>query len=137
MPNDTIKQVLHWLGEEIHSLKDEINVRTETLDSLEKLTYELENFEDQSDYKSKFEQLSIDFDREKERLLKLHNHYRKVEGECEILRSKIKNWHDWFDSNKDIYEKLFSAAPPPNISIEDEEVPPKKTFTKKKKTKKK
>lgn len=140
MKDNVLNDVLDWLEEEVHSLKEEINVRTETVNSLEKITSGLKEYDNFSEYKEKYEDISEEYEKEKNRLIKLHDHYRSIEGECNNLKKEVKGWQDWFNSNKDIYERLFSAAPPKNTSEVDEkphisfpEPVKKKSKTKKKK----
>ena len=137
MKNNVLNDVLHWLEEEIHSLQDEIHVRTETLNSLQKLTTDLKEYHDTTNYKEKYEEILEEYEKEKQRLIKLHNHYRQIEEEHNKIKSELKGWQDWFYSNRDIYDKLFSAAPTGILRAPPEEPPAVKKKTTKKKVKKK
>ena len=112
MKNNTIREVLNWLQEEINSLQDEINVRTQTLNSLQNLTNELTEFEDYSNYKERYDDIASELEQEKMRLVKLHDHYRQMETEFANLKQELKSWQDWFYSNKNYYDRLFSTGPP-------------------------
>ena len=62
--------------------------------------------------KDKFDDLSNQYEKEKERLTKLYKLYEETESECNKLKDETKGWQKWFDSNKDIFDRLFSASPP-------------------------
>jgi len=111
MNNNPLKEVIQWLEEEIHSLEGEINVRNETLNSLKHLIDQLNSFEDSSDYKVRCEQLEHELETEKQRLVKLHDHYRKIESEYSQIKAELQGWQNWFYKNKEIYDRLFTAAP--------------------------
>ena len=112
MANNTISEVVDWLEDEINSLKKEIDNRSQTIDKLENLISGLREFESFEEYKNKYDVISDEFEKEKERLVKLHNHYRQMEGEYGKLRQRLDNWEDWYSENKEIFIKLFSNAPP-------------------------
>ena len=139
MKDNVLKEVLNWLEQEIHTLTDEIDDRNETVASLQKLASELEEYENYSEYKDKYEKVAADFDTEKERLIKLHKHYRELDEECKNLKREAKGWQDWFYANKDIYDRLFSAPPPDNFSniVKKNPTPQSKAVKKKSKAKKK
>ena len=48
------------------------------------------------------------FEKEKERLTKLFKLYEETESENNKLREDIKGWQEWFDSNEELFTKLFS-----------------------------
>ncbi len=124
MKEKALQEVLEWLNHEIKSIKKEIDTRSETIDTLQRLSDELIDYDKQSDYKDKYENLALEHEKEKERLIKLHNHYRSIETDYQNLQKKIKGWENWFYSNKDIFDRLFSSAPPVDI-LEQEEILPK------------
>ncbi|MCX6667016.1 MAG: hypothetical protein NTV74_02075, partial [Euryarchaeota archaeon] len=62
--------------------------------------------------KDKFDDLSVQYEKEKERLTKLYHLYEETEAECKNLKEEVKNWEKWFDSNREIFDRLFSMSPP-------------------------
>ena len=128
------------LEEETRSLKDEISNRDETIDSLQKQVNELKEYEKYMEYKDRFDEISENYEKEKERLAKLYHLYEETEDECNKLRGEIKGGQDWFDSNKGIFDKLFSVAPLGGTTMETPKETPTTPPTEKKsksKTKKK
>lgn len=114
MKNKALNEVFEWLEQEIKTLKGEIESRNETVCTLEALSEGLKELQN-SDYKEKYENLISDLEKEKERLVKLHNHYKIMENENSSLKAEIKGWHEWFSANKDIFDKLFTNAPQMNF----------------------
>ena len=112
MKEKVIQDLVNILEGEITVLHKEIDTRTKKVNTFENLISELKDFEDLSEYKEKYEEIICELDKEKERLIKLHNHYRKMEDECQDLRVKVKGWQHWFTENKDIFNRLFSNVPP-------------------------
>jgi len=106
--------VRNQLEEEIHSLKGKINEKDDTIDSLQKDLVKAKEYEKYAEYKDKFSETSEQYEKEKERLTKLYHLYEETETECNKLRKETKDWQNWFNSNKEIFDKLFSA--PPSIS---------------------
>lgn len=100
------------LEEEIRSLKDEVNNRDETINSLQNQINKLKENEKYIEYKGKFEEVSEHYEKEKERLTKLYHLYEESETECNKLKEETKTWQDWFNSNRDIFDRLFSTGPP-------------------------
>lgn len=97
------------LDRENHTLKDDVNNKENTIDSLQEQVSKLKGNER---YKDKFNDLSNQYEKEKERLTKLYKLYEETEEECNILKKETKGWQNWFDSNKEIFDKLFSTSPP-------------------------
>ena len=112
MADNSLQNVLNWLDDEIKSLKEEIMNRNEELKTLENLAQGLKELEGDSEYKEKYDELSKTYELEKERLLKLHNHFKKTEIDCENLRAELDGWKNWFSQNKDLFDRLLSVAPP-------------------------
>lgn len=109
------------LDEEIRNFKDDVNNKDETISSLQKQVDELKEYEQYTEFKDKYNEVSENYEKEKERLTKLYHLYEESEAECKKLKQESKNWQEWFDSNKDIFERLFSAAPPGNTTMEPPE----------------
>jgi len=112
------------LEEEIRSLRNETDTKDKTIDSLQKHVDELKEHEKYAEYKDKFDDVSMQYEKEKERLTKLFKLYEETEAECNNLREEIKSWQDWFDSNKDIFDRLFSTGPPVSAMKTPKDIPP-------------
>jgi len=136
MKKKVLDDVLKWFNNDIEILNKEIDSRNETINTLQRLVDELKEYKKHSNYKEKFQELSLEYEKEKERLVKLHSHYRNIETEYDNLQKKVRGWEDWFYSNKDIFDRLLSSAPPAAF-MESEEVPPKQPNKRKKHKKKK
>jgi len=100
------------MEEEIHNLKNDMTKKDETITTLQKQLDELKNYEKYSEYKDKYESLNAEYEKEKERLTKLYQLYEETDTECKKLKEENNNWQKWFDSNKQIFDKLFSTGPP-------------------------
>lgn len=98
------------LEESIHGLKSEINVKDETIKSLEAQVEELKPFEKFAEFKTKFEEVSEEHEKEKDRLTKLFRLYEETESENKKLKDEVNGWQNWFDSNEELFTKLFSSA---------------------------
>lgn len=103
--------VRNRLEGEIHALKEQINARDTNITELEKQVCELKEYEKTSEFKEKYEDLTAEYEKEKDRLTKLYQLYEETDGECKRLKEENHNWQRWFNSNKEIFDKLFSAAP--------------------------
>lgn len=130
--------IRNQLEETIHDMRGEINAKDETIKSLEIQVGELKQFEQSAEFKAKFEEVSEEFEKEKERLTKLFRLYEETEAENKRLKVDIKEWQDWFDSNEEIFTKLFSSADhirkqTPSETVEDVGPSPKETSKKPKK----
>jgi chromosome segregation ATPase len=97
---------------EIHALKEDLNNKEITINDLNNQVNELKNMENYQEYKDKYETMTAEYDKEKERLTKLYQLYEETDGECKRLTRENKEWQNWYDSNKDIFNKLFSQSPP-------------------------
>jgi len=100
------------LEKEIHSLKNELDTKDDTVNSLQKQVDELEGYKEYAGYKDKLDDVSVQYEKEKERLTKLYHLYEETEAECKTLKEEVKNWENWFDSNREIFDRLFSMSPP-------------------------
>jgi len=98
------------LEESIHGLKSEINAKDETIKSLEAQVEELKPFEKFAEFKTKFEEVSEEHEKEKDRLTKLFRLYEETESENKRLKEEVNGWQNWFDSNEELFTKLFSSA---------------------------
>ncbi len=98
--------------------KNIIKKKDSEIESLQDQLDKYKEYEKFSGYKDKFDELTIQYDKEKERLTKLFNLYEETESECKHLKEENKGWQNWFDSNKEIFNKLFSNTPPVSNSTE-------------------
>ena len=112
MSDINIQNVLAFIDSKLKSLKEEIANKNIELNSLENMVKELKKLESDSGYKEKFDDLSKQHELEKERLLKLHNHFKKIEQNRKNLKAELDAWKKWFSQNKELFDKLFSASPP-------------------------
>jgi chromosome segregation ATPase len=120
--------VRNQLEEEIHSLTGKINEKNGTIDSLQKDLVKAKEYEKYAEYKDKFSETSEQYEKEKERLTKLYHLYEETETECNKLRKETKDWQNWFNSNKEIFNKLFSASPPVSTVNTKTSEKPKEVF---------
>jgi exonuclease SbcC len=102
--------IRNQLEESVHNLKQEIKTKDETIKSLQKEVEDLREFQKYADFKEKYESISQEYEKEKERLRKLYNLYEELENENKKLKAEVKGWQEWFDSNEEIFTKLFSSA---------------------------
>ena len=95
---------------EIQSLKNDTRNKDETIQVLEKEITNLKQYESYAEYKGKYEEISRDYDKEKERLTKLFRLYEETESECNTLKKEVAEWQNWFNENEDLFNKLFTSA---------------------------
>jgi chromosome segregation ATPase len=98
------------LEESIHDLKNDISKKEETINTLEAQVENLKSYEKYSEFKTKFEEVSEEYEKEKDRLTKLFRLYEETEAENKRLKQEIEGWQAWFNSNEDLFTKLFSSA---------------------------
>ena len=103
---------------ENQNLKNTVKTKESAIESLQEQVNKYKEYEKFSEYKNKFDELTIQYEKEKERLTKLYNLYEETESECKNLKEENKGWQNWFDSNKEIFNKLFSTTPPVSNSSE-------------------
>ncbi|MFE3845808.1 hypothetical protein ACFL1L_02980 [Thermoplasmatota archaeon] len=103
---------------ENQNLKNTVKTKESAIESLQEQVNKYKEYEKFLEYKNKFDELTIQYEKEKERLTKLYNLYEETESECKNLKEENKGWQNWFDSNKEIFNKLFSTTPPVSNSSE-------------------
>lgn len=106
---DTIR---NQLEEENRSLKENLQTKENTIHTLQDQVEKLKQLEQHAQYKQKYDELSKEYEKEKERLTKLYHLYEETERECNRLKEQAKNWESWYASNREIFTKLFSTTPP-------------------------
>jgi chromosome segregation ATPase len=138
---DSIRNQLEY---EMNSLRQDNANKENTINDLNQQISELRNMENYAEYKEKYEGMAAEYEKEKERLTKLYHLYEETETECKSLSEQNKNWQNWYNANKDIFNRLFSTAPPISITEspwnepqENTPVPDELIENKPKKTKKK
>ena len=117
---DEFTAIRNSLEEETQSLKEQIKQKTTSMQNLEQQVKELKELEQYREYKEKYDEVSQRYEKEKERLTKLYHLYEETENECKMFKQEAEQWRQWFDSNKQIFDKLFSAAPPTEIMMKKE-----------------
>ena len=104
--------IQNQLEREVHNLKEDNTKKEDTIRELNEQVEKFKDMENMSEYKEKFEGMSAEYEKEKERLTKLYHLYEQTETEAKKLRQQNEQWKAWYESNKDIFNKLFSKAPP-------------------------
>ena len=97
----------------------------------------MKDMESYADYKDRYEEVNEQYEKEKERLTKLYQLYEETDAEVKKLREENNYWQNWYNSNKDVFGKLFSSAPPGAITPETPTTPENPPEHIKKKPKKK
>ncbi|MCD6572141.1 MAG: hypothetical protein J7K62_02600 [Thermoplasmata archaeon] len=98
------------LNTEINSLREELKNKEEEIKKLQEENRELRPLKKEAEYKEKYEELSKLYEEERARLAKLYKIYEETEGEANRLREELERWHTWFDSNAELFNKLFKSA---------------------------
>ena len=106
MEFDSIKGQLEG---EMDSFKADISAKEETINLLNAKIDELKKFEESAEFETKFEEISVEFEKEKDRLTKLFRLYEETEAENRKLKDEGKEWKNWFDSNENVFTNLFSS----------------------------
>jgi chromosome segregation ATPase len=88
----------------------DLTAKDEVIRSLEKHVEELRGFERFEEFKTKFEEVSAEYEKEKERLTKLFRLYEETEAENKAIKEELREWQSWFDTNEDIFSRLFTSV---------------------------
>ena len=136
MKNKANKEIIKVLEKEINTLVKEIESKEFRLKMLQKLIDEFKNYESLETNNKKYEELNGKYEREKERLVKLHFLYKKIESDNIELKEELNNWQQWFKDHSDLLNKLFTNAPVGNIQKNQEKSKSNKQNKKSKKSKK-
>jgi chromosome segregation ATPase len=94
----------------IDRMRGEITTKDDVIRGLERQVEEFRGFEQFAEFKTKFEEVSTEFEKEKERLTKLFRLYEETESENKQLKDDLQNWQSWFDSNEELFTKLFTSV---------------------------
>ena len=104
---DAIRTQLESNVDKMHS---ELSTKDEVIRGLERQIEELRGFEQFAEFKPKFEAVSMEYEKEKERLTKLFRLYEETESENKQLKEELHGWQSWFSSNKELFTRLFSSV---------------------------
>jgi len=118
---DEFDGVRNQMEVELVELKKENTSKENMITDLNGQLSKYKDLEDYAEYKTKYEEVHAEYEREKERLTKLYHLYEETDSECKRLKSENQNWHKWYNSNKEIFNKLFSSAPPGIVTTESYE----------------
>lgn len=100
------------LEQNYQQLQTDATQKQSTIDTLQQEVTKYKEFEQYKEFKAKYDELNTAYEKEKDRLTKLYHLYEETEQECNRLKGDNLKWQNWYNSNKDIFNKLFSGAPP-------------------------
>ncbi len=114
----------------LDKMRTEFSMKDTQIRSLEKQVDELRGLEQFAGFKTKFEEVSAEFEKEKERLIKLFQLYEETEAENKALKEDLNEWQSWFAQNEELFTKLFTSVEhlkhhstePVQTSVSDEEI---------------
>lgn len=98
------------LQEQNKNMYHDNQTKENQINELQNKVEELKNLEGYVEYKAKYEELYNEYEKEKQRLTKLFQLYEETETENKKLKKEITNWQDWFNTNEDLFKKLFSSV---------------------------
>ena len=98
------------LQEEIDNLRNTLNEKEKEITQLKQMVDELSKYREFEDYKTKYEKLNIEFNKERERLVKLYKLYEDLERENNKLREELNGWRQWYESNAELLDRLFKST---------------------------
>ena len=98
------------LQEEIDNLRNTLNEKEKEITQLKQMVDELSKYREFEDYKTKYEKLSMEFNKERERLVKLYKLYEDLERENNKLREELNGWRQWYESNAELLDRLFKST---------------------------
>jgi chromosome segregation ATPase len=105
-------QLNESLTQENRKIQMDLQTYKTNIDQLQQQIGKYKDYEQYVQYKDKYNDVNQSYEKEKERLTKLYHLYEETEHECKRLKQENEQWQNWFNSNKDIFDRLFSAAPP-------------------------
>ena len=94
----------------IEKMRGEFTAKDNQVRALQKQVEELKGFEQFAGFKTKFEEVSSEFEKEKERLIKLFQLYEETEAENKTLKEDLHEWQSWFATNEELFTKLFTSV---------------------------
>ena len=108
--HENFEKIRAELEEKVNQLENELTTKNSELSKLKREVTGLRQYKKYAEYKDKYDALSRDYEKERERLTKLYKLYQEIENECNTLRTELEKWHAWYDSNADIFGRLFKSA---------------------------
>jgi chromosome segregation ATPase len=127
---DTIRTQLE---ENVDRMRTDLIMKDEVIRSLEEQVKDASKFQQFAEFKTKFEEVSTEYEKEKERLTKLFHLYEETEAENKAMKQELHEWQSWFNANEELFTKLFSSVESlkhhnfntnTTLTDEDIEVPP-------------
>ena len=113
-----------YTKKEVIELKKENTSKENMINDLNEQLTKYKDLEDYAEYKTKYDEVHAEYEKEKERLTKLYHLYEETDSECKRLKLENNNWQKWYNSNKEIFNKIFSTAPPVASTTESNTSPP-------------
>ena len=98
------------LENNVNQLTCDVTNKNETIKTLEAQVEELQKFKQFEEFKHKFDEISVEYEKEKDRLTKLFRLYEETEAENQHLKKEVSKWETWFNQNEDLFNKLFSSV---------------------------
>lgn len=98
------------LQEEIDNLRSTLKEKEEEIAQLKQMVDELSKYRELEDYKTKYEKLNVEFNKERERLVKLYKLYEELERENSKLKDELDGWRQWYKSNAELLDRLFKST---------------------------
>jgi len=105
-------QKYNSLEQQNQTLQSQTQQYQSTINELQQQVAKYKEYEQYADYKDKYNEVNSAYEKEKDRLTKLYHLYEETEQEVKKLQQENAGWQSWFNSNKEVFDKLFSAAPP-------------------------
>lgn len=104
-----LEQTTNHLQSEVQTLRQNVQEKEDTIQCLNQRVDELKKLEETAGFKAKFEDLTVEFEKEKERLTKLFRLYEETESENKKLKEEVAEWKRWADKNEEVLSNLFSS----------------------------
>ncbi len=98
------------LESNVDRMQSDLATKDEVIGGLERQVEEMRGFEQLAEFKPKFEAVSMEYEKEKERLTKLFRLYEETETENKQLKEDLRGWQSWFATNEELFTKLFSSV---------------------------
>lgn len=134
---EELDEIQNRLEKENHTLKNDMTKKDQEISQLSKQINQFKEMEDYKKYKEKYEEVNAEYEKEKERLTKLYQLYEETDAECKTLRDENKQWQKWYNSKMQVFDQLFSSAPPTHTTKSPPNSPETSTDEERPKAKKK
>ncbi len=110
-----LREAIKRFEKEIRSLKEEIKRKEGMANSLQKIVAELKKYKSYSKFEDLYYETTVEYEKEKERLVKLHNIHNETITKHKKLEEELKGWKEWYSQNKKSFDQLFSVASPRSL----------------------